>query len=92
MTIVNLKAYHALPCECEIFVINNVDADVDDFGSVDDLNTDEAEDYGCGDMQFVPKMPTDEVLAKYSINLKDYSEICKMLSKELSVGSCGWCV
>jgi hypothetical protein len=43
-------------------------------------------------MQFIPKMPTDEVLEKYSINLKEYAEICDKLRWELAVGECGWCI
>ena len=92
MTIVQIGTYSSLPCSCEFFTINGLDAIIDDFGSVEDLRPDIAEPYGCGDRQFVPKMPTDEVLKKYSINLKDYSDICDILSEKLAVGGCGWCI
>jgi hypothetical protein len=84
--------YHALPCSCETFTINGTRADKDDFGSTCDMNSENAPDYGCGNRQFVPQMPTDEVLEKYGINLKEYAEICEKLKDMLDVGECGWCV
>ena len=84
--------YHALPCSCETFTINGIDADTSDFGSTFDMDSENAEQYGCGDRQFVPQMPTDEVLKKYKINLKEYAEICDKLQDVLAVGSCGWCI
>lgn len=84
--------YHALPCSCETFIINGKRADVDDFGSTVDMDSEHAEQYACGDRQFVPQMPTDEVLEKYGINLKEYAEICNKLQCALAVGTCGWCI
>jgi len=84
--------YHALPCSCETFTINGVRADKDDFGSTCDMDPGNAPDYGCGNRQFVPQMPTDEVLEKYGINLKEYAEICGKLQDMLDVGECGWCI
>lgn len=90
--VVLASAYNALPCSLEGFTINGMEADGGDFGSMEDINPDDADDYGCGDMQFIPKMPTDEVIKKYKINLKEYSEICNKLVRVLSVGNCGWCI
>lgn len=87
-----IETYDALPCSCETFTINGIDADKDDFGSTVDMDSENAEEYACGDRQFVPQMPTDEVLEKYSINLKEYAEICDKLQCALAVGSCGWCI
>jgi len=87
-----IEIYHSLPCSCEVFTINGIDADENDFGSTHDMDPDSAEEYGCGDRQFVPDMPTDEVLKKYSITLKEYKEICCELQNCLNVGSCGWCI
>jgi hypothetical protein len=84
--------YHALPCSCETFTINGMDADKDDFGSSCDMDPDNAEQYGCGNRIFIPQMPTDEVLEKYSINLREYAEICAKLQDMLAVGTCGWCI
>jgi len=84
--------YHSLPCSYEKFMINGIDADRDNFGSMEDLNPDKAERYGCGNMQFVSKMPTDEVLKMYSINLQEYSDICDELTYAFSIGECGWCI
>jgi len=83
--------YHALPCSCETFTINGQDADSSDFGSTVDMDPENAPDYGCGNRIFVPQMPTEEVLEKYSITLKEYAEICEKLKDMLAVGECGWC-
>jgi hypothetical protein len=87
-----IEPYDSLPCSLEKFTINGIDAHYNDFGDSCDVSSHEAEPYGCGDYRFIPKMPTDEVLEKYSINLKEYAEICNMLECALHVGSCGWCI
>jgi hypothetical protein len=87
-----IEPYNSLPCSLETFTINGMDADESDFGSTVDMDSENAEQYGCGDRQFAPEMPTDEVLEKYSINLKDYKEVCNGLQNALAVGNCGWCI
>lgn len=85
-----LKVYNCL-CETEVFKINGISADYEDFGTKDDIDRENAEDYCCGDMTFEPKNATDEILNKYKINNKEYDEICNELIDKLSFGSCGWC-
>jgi hypothetical protein len=87
-----INPYDALPCACAVFTINGIDADSDDFGNSQDTNPAIAEPYGCGNSQFMPKLPTDKVLKKYKINLAQYAEICDKLQTALNVGACGWCV
>jgi hypothetical protein len=84
--------YDALPCACREFTINGIDADISDFGSGEDLDPGNADEYACANHQFTPQMPTDEVLEKYGINLKEYAEICDELKSALAVGECGWCI
>lgn len=79
-------------CALEVFVVNTIEADYDDFGDKYDQDPDSAEDYGCGDMYFDPKGPTPEVLAKYGIDELEYWTITNRLQDVLSFGSCGWCV
>lgn len=86
-----LKIYGCL-CETSIFTINGVDADYDDFGDKYDHDTENAEDYGCGDMQFDGKQSEPEILAKYSITQSEYDEVVSELSEKLSFGGCGWCI
>ena len=86
-----LEIYGCL-CATSIFTINGVDADYDDFGDKYDHDTESAEDYGCGDMQFDGKQSTPEILAKYSITQSEYDEVVSELSEKLSFGRCGWCV
>lgn len=86
-----LKAYGAL-CALEIFTINNIKAESNDFGEKYDHNPEDAEEYGCGNMRFDSYDVNKEVLEKYKISKDEYYEICDKLTEELSFGNCGWCV
>lgn len=79
-------------CSTSEFIINDVVANSDDFGVQRDINSDNAEPYGCGDMNFLKIKPTKEVLEKYHISEVEYNEIASRLEEELSFGVCGWCV
>lgn len=86
-----LEIMNAL-CACQVFKINGIDADENDFGSKEDKDIENAIEYGCGDMTFERKPASDEILKKYGIDLIDYNEVCEKLEKGLSFGGCGWCV
>jgi len=86
-----LKIYGAL-CETSTFVINNINADHDDFGTKEDRDPENAEDYGCGNMQFRGRAETKEVLEKYSISSAEYADVVRELEDGLSFGNCGLCV
>ena len=86
-----VEVYSAL-CATKIFKVKGIEADKDDFGDQGDQAPEEAEDYACADMQFVPKRATQEVLDKYKITVDEYNEIADELASKLSFGSCGWCV
>ena len=89
----NLKLeFYDCFCETSTFKINNIPADYNDFGSKYDHDTEEAEPYGCGNMQFDPVPPTQKVLDKYNISVDEYYEIAYKLAEGLSFGCCGWCV
>ena len=83
-----IKTFRCLPCSTEKFTVKGMYANVEDFGETD-----------CGGscmnntcrQEFTPKLPTDEVLEKYNINLDEYQEICSALEEELFVCGCGWC-
>lgn len=77
-----------LPCKLEIFKINGIEADIEDFGETE--RSGNCMNYTCS-KTFNFKLPTEEVLKKYSINLKEYSEICDRLEDELHVSRCGMC-
>lgn len=86
--------YACATCYCylPIFNINGIKAQVRDFGTQDDIDPENAEDYGCGDMQFIPNTdPTEEILSKYLISRDEYKQVCKELDC-LSFGCCGWCI
>lgn len=84
-----IKCYSAL-CELEKFKINGIEADHKDFGTKMDTSPALAEPYCCYNMQFIPKLATQEVLDKYKINVEEYNQICKELDC-LSFGYCHWC-
>ena len=86
-----LEFGHAF-CYTPVFKINGIYADSDDFGEKYDRDTENAEDYGCGDMQFTRIDPKSEVLNKYNISETEYYEIAEKLESGLSFGCCGWCV
>jgi len=85
-----IKSYSSL-CELEVFRINGVKAEYEDFGTKEDRDKDHAEPYCCKDMRFIGREPTNEVLKKYSITREDYATIVQRLEESLSFGQCGWC-
>jgi len=85
-----LKVFSCL-CTTEVFTINTVIADSDDFGSNVDLGSEFAKDYCCGDMTFIGKPSTVTILDKYSITEEEYRKVIEKLEEGLSFGSCGWC-
>ena len=78
-------------CAIDIFKINGIEAYYDDFGDKEDRDPCSADDHCCGDMQFIGKASTPEVLEIYSITQPEYDEIVSELAEKLSFGSCGWC-
>lgn len=85
-----LSFYGSL-CSTAEFIINDIDADYNDFGEHYDASPDTAEDYSCGNRVFEPKAPTEEVLEKYKISGPEYYLIASQLEAGLSFGSCGLC-
>lgn len=84
-----IKSYGScLPCELEEFKVNGIDADIEDFGSIEREGS--CFKYNCS-QTFNYKLPTDEVINKYGITLADYSDICDELSEKLRVFGCGMC-
>jgi hypothetical protein len=78
-------------CGCEIFRVNDIEADVDDFGAKYDYSPEEADEYECGNMVFQSFPSSDRVLKKYSITQDEYNEITDALIVGLSFGRCGLC-
>ena len=80
-------------CYTPLFVINGKDADYNDFGDKYDRDPENAEDYGCGNMQFKRDYERkDELMQKYNINHEEWDMICNKLEEGLSFGTCGWCI
>lgn len=87
--VVEIKPYHALPCELEVFTINGKEADEEDFGNKS-IGGDCME-CTCGCIFKKHAQPKQEVLKKYGITPKMYDKICEQLEEELQVSFCGWC-
>jgi hypothetical protein len=79
-----------MPCSLNKSTINDIDADKDDFGETE--QDPQREQYTCDNRRFVPKLPTQELLNKYNIDLNDYAIICNRLECALYVGHCGMCI
>lgn len=91
MATVELEIFGAL-CATKAFKINGVEASSDDFGNQEDEDRENAEDYGCVNMQFTRKPPEEGVLRRYGITVGEYEDIAEQLEEKLSFGCCGWCV
>ena len=85
-----LKTYKSL-CATECFVINGVEADLSDFGALKDMAPNPDEPYCCGDMRFVPCLPTREATRKYGISAENFERISEVLKGALSFGKCCYC-
>jgi len=85
---ITIEQYRYLPCTLSEFKINNIDANVSDFGETESEGS--PFNNGCR-VRFKVKLPTDEVLNKYKINLNDYSTICERLGEVLDIYNCGYC-
>jgi hypothetical protein len=72
--------------------INHKHIDVDDFVDKYDHDSENAPEYGCGNMQADVIESTPEVLAKYGIDEDEYQIIAFEISQAISFGTCGWCV
>lgn len=88
MKTIVIEKYKSLPCSFKTFTIDGKKASRDDFGNV--ITSGLPKDGTCG-CYFKPKMPTEEILEKYNLTLKEYSDICEELEEKSYVGSCGWC-
>lgn len=82
---------HNWYCATRFFEINGINASSDDFGYKKDLDEENAEDYCCANMRFIPKPSTQEILDKYGITEMEYKKIANELEQKLSFGCCGLC-
>jgi len=96
---IEVKAFHALPCEAEYFRINGKDASIFDFGDYEYGDYDECDDedvrrWGCYERYFVPFFYDEntEVAEKYGLTEGEYVEVCLKLREVFSIGTCGWCI
>lgn len=79
------------PCSLSKFYINQVKANLSDFGEGSDEGT-PPHQYWCGNWVFKSdRTRKPEILAKYYIEYQDYLGICDLLEEKLNVGPCGCC-
>jgi len=85
-----LDVYRAI-CETKEFQVNGINATYRDFGDKYDTSPDEIKPHVCGNMEFRPKLATQQVLDKYHISINEYFKICKKLQDCMSFGTCILC-
>lgn len=83
-----IEKFRCLPCTLEKFIINDKEANVDDFGVT---FSDGSAMKGTCSKKFKPGLPTQAVLDKYGIDLEEYREVCERLEEDLEVYNCGYC-
>lgn len=76
-------------CFTSIFTVNGIVAKSSDFGIQYDADSENSEEYCCGDMKFIGNPSTIEILNKYKITEVEYREIVSKLENGLSFGCCG---
>ena len=88
---VKIQQAEYAPCSLSKFYINQIEADLSDFGEGSDEGTPPYQ-YWCGDYRFrADRSEKPGILAKYYIDYQDYLEICDRLEETLSFGACGCC-
>lgn len=84
--------YKAL-CSLKTFTVNGKEVrDPDEFFSQDDIGSEYAEDYACGNMQGTAAKSTPEILEYYGITEEEFNKIAEEAAEAVSFGECGWCV
>ncbi len=81
-------------CGLKTFKINDMNADTDDFGYLEDLSPETAPEYGCGNRQFILDDDYEKSLQvqnKYNLTHDEYEYICDELVDKLSIGCCSCC-
>lgn len=90
-----IKPYSALPCATKVFKINGIEAEIEDFGSMEDRRPDMAEPFSCACMCFTSnndKEARRRAMEKYNITYDEFEIVQNELESVMYVGSCGWCV
>ena len=87
-----IKHYKWLPCELEVFTINGINADRDDFGYLDGY-CGEYEDYSClGRIFIIEEDKKEEAMLKYHLTETEYDIICSKLKNECYIDECCYCI
>lgn len=72
--------------------VNDIDAYLFDFGTMKDLDPDNAPSSGCGNRSFIPKRPMPQgILDKYNLTPQQGEDLLDLLEKELHIGYCKRC-
>lgn len=99
MAVITFTTFCSLPCKAKIFTINDIEADIADFGYDTTYNNSESEEeldiWGCRGREwhrYSDESLLQEACVKYGINQMECDEICDILEAKLSIGDCGWCI
>lgn len=83
-----LKTSKVLPCEPIIFKINNISADMSDFGY---LTADREDEYGCLLKKFIPYAPKKHILQYYGISKDEFYSVVYSLQNTFRIEYCRNC-
>ena len=75
------------------FAINNIKAEIEDFGTLVDMFADDDIEYGCPDREYTRYSDNEHkelAKTKYKINDNQYETIQLML-ESIQFHGCGWC-
>lgn len=89
-----IEPCYALPCATKVFTINGIEADLDDFGTMGDMQSGIAGPYSCTCMCFTAssdKNVIEKTMRKYNITYDEFKTVQENLESAMYVGSCGWC-
>ena len=71
--------------------INDISANLYDFGRMKDLDPDNAPACGCGNRCFVPGRLSNYILKKYNLTQKQGEDVMEILTINLMIGQCRKC-
>lgn len=84
-----IEPYDGMPCTLRRFIVNDIKADIEDFGYMD---WEDDNFYECINHRFIGfDKPKTEVLKKYNIKKTEFDSICYKLQKALYIDSCQRC-
>lgn len=78
-------------CATKKFLINDIPAQVEEFGVQYDDEHENVKGYGCSNMRFYRDEPDPITMEKYHLSESEWEALCDLLEENLSFGTCSYC-